>query len=109
MNSCTKEPEFLDDEILVELVSDLHVAEVAIVKSGHKVTDTLQEVFLEKLEKIHGIDRRIIKQQVELLMENPQKHSEIYTKVVGRLQKLEEESKKQKLENKAKEEKAKNG
>jgi hypothetical protein len=71
----------------------MHIAEIAIKRNEEGITDSLQMVFLERLSQIHKIDKNEIKEEVELLMNDPQRQSDVYSMVVSRLQKLEKDVK----------------
>ena len=71
----------------------MHIAEVAIKRNETGITDSLQIVYLEKLAKIHNVGKNEIKEEVELLMNDPKRQSEVYGIVVSRLQKIEKDVK----------------
>ncbi len=105
--SCTKKEPILDNEKLASIVADMHIADVAL--EGHllKERDSLANVYLEKIEIIHEITREQMKSQVELLMEDPERQSQVYDLVIEKIRNAEKEIKKKsdnaiKLNNKQK-------
>lgn len=91
--SCTKQEAQLDNETLARIIADMHIAEVAIQRNESGITDSLQMIYLEKLSKIHEVEKDDIKREVELLMDDRKRQSDVYGLVVKRLQKIEKDIK----------------
>ncbi|GLR17445.1 hypothetical protein GCM10007940_20600 [Portibacter lacus] len=89
----------MTDEELATIVADMHITENAIGRHDLSLRDSLSVIYLEKLEEIHGISKEEMKREVELMMDNPKRQSEIYGIVIRRLQAIEKEVKE---ENKSK-------
>lgn len=91
--SCAKQTSKLSNEDLASLIVDMHISEVSLKRIDKEIQDSLKDIYLEKLEHIHKIDKEEIKYQVELLMEDRSRQSDVYTMVINRLQKMEKEIK----------------
>ncbi len=91
--SCESKFEFLEDEKLAAIIADMHISDVAIKRHSEDVKDSLHRLYIEKMEKIHGVTELEMKEQVERLMQDPQKQSEVYTIVIKNLQETEKNMK----------------
>ena len=94
--SCSQEADLFDNEKLADILTDMHIAEVAIKRSSNELNDSIQNLYWENLERIHKVDREEIKRQVELLNYHRERQSEIYSLVTQKLQAIEKEIKYQK-------------
>ena len=94
--ACGKQKSDIENEELASLIADMHISEVALKRHKGVIQDSLKDVFLEKLELIHKMDRDKIKFEVELLMEDRTRQSDVYSLVINRLQQLEKELKNKK-------------
>lgn len=89
LSSCDHNLKELDNEVLAGIVADMHIAEIALKRYDYSVRDSMQNIMQEKLEKVHDLPRDEIKKQVESLMDDPARQSEVYTIVIKILQELE--------------------
>jgi len=86
----------MSNEELADLIADMHISEISLKRHELRLQDSLKDVYLETLEKIHGIGSEKIKLEVEALMEDRPRQSDVYTLVINKLQKLEKELKQKK-------------
>lgn len=92
--SCEQGKSELTDEKLADIIADMHISEIAVQRQVDVDQDSVSQLFLEKLEEIHGVAKEQIKYEVELLMQDRKRQSEVYTIVIDKLQGLEKEMKK---------------
>ncbi|WP_235296072.1 DUF4296 domain-containing protein [Portibacter marinus] len=93
MISCQSGKSELSDEKLAKIIADMHISELALERYNESFQDSLSEVFIEKLSVIHDVPKETIKKEVELLMQDRTRQSEVYTLVIDILQDIEKESK----------------
>ena len=87
------EPEFtLPDEQLVKLLYDIQVAESALQTVHSRIKDSVIAVYYDQIFEIHGVDQKVLLQNIETLKKSPVKSNIIYKKVLE----YHKESKKQK-------------
>jgi hypothetical protein len=89
MASCVKDKSHLEDEKLSSLIADLHISELSLKRHDEEIRDSLKELYLDYICKIHKVSREEIKYEIELLNEDRSRQSDVYTITIDRLQELE--------------------
>lgn len=98
VSSCNKNNDEMDNEALANIIADMHISEISLQRADKTYKDSLQLVFQEKLAKIHKVSSQEIKKQVELLMEDPKRQSEVYNLAIEKLKNIETQIKRKSIE-----------
>lgn len=94
--SCSKEKDILEVETMGAIVADLHIAEIAVSRENPAIKDSLFELYLEKISKIHEVDPETITKNLEYLMEDSRRHEVVYQWAKSIIQELEADYKEKK-------------
>lgn len=90
VSACQTEPELpLQDEKLVEVLADAHVAEAAVQSLPASRRDSLVKVYYEQIFEIHQVSRSDFEKSLKMLEYNPAKMLEIYEHVTEHLNRVE--------------------
>ena len=92
--ACYREPKFpdaaLNKEQMIAVLADVHLAESKLVSMGNNSQaqrDSTAEVYYATIFKIHKVKAEDFNSSMEAYMQNPKALSEIYEKVLEKLQK----------------------
>lgn len=101
--ACYREPKFpdaaLNKEQMIAVLADVHLAESKLVSMGNNSQaqrDSTAEVYYATIFKIHKIKAEDFNSSMNAYMQNPKALSEIYEKVLEKLQKEQSENLKKK-------------
>lgn len=85
--ACRKKNEALpiEEEKLVSLLSDIHIAEAAMQNLAKTVKDSMAAIYYDQIYKIHDTDKETLNKTIVLLREQPGRLSRIYSKVLEEL------------------------
>jgi hypothetical protein len=79
----------LEDEVLIRVLADVHIAEAALQNLLGKTKDSLANVYYEQICEIHGVDRALLDSSMLLLQNNPNRLEGIYVEVMKELERLD--------------------
>ena len=91
--NCAKEsPQFtIDDQKLVEILTDLHVAEASLSKVPLLQKDSVSTVLKKVIADVHGMSEADLDYNIELLQRMPSKQIELYDSVMSHFDNLKKE------------------
>ncbi len=72
----------MPEEDLIKLLYDIQVAEVAIQTVNSKQKDSVIAIYYDQIFELHGIDQKILLENIETLKKSPFKSNKIYKKVM---------------------------
>ena len=83
LTSCEKKPEDLtiDNQVMAEIVADLHLAEEMLSKFRKQDKDSVRNIYIQDIATIHQIDTITIFKNIEIMQRNPKLSVAIYTDV----------------------------
>jgi hypothetical protein len=94
LQACYREPKFpdaaLNKEKMTAVLADIHLAEAKLAGMGNNSQvqrDSTAEVYYATIFKIHQVKAEDFNSSMEAYMQNPKALSEIYEKVLEKLQK----------------------
>ena len=94
MGSCYREPKFpeaaLDKEKMTAILADVHLAEAKLASMGNSSQgqrDSVAELYYASIFKIHKVKPEDFDTSMDAYMQNPKVLSQIYEKVLEKLQK----------------------
>jgi hypothetical protein len=94
LQACYREPKFpdaaLNKEKMTAILADIHLAEAKLAGMGNNSQaqrDSTAEVYYATIFKIHKVKAEDFNSSMEAYMQNPKALSEIYEKVLEKLQK----------------------
>ncbi len=87
--SCEEKPLPLsiDDETLIDVLVDVHFAESAMNNIYKQKKDSLATLYYSQIFEIHGIDKNVFDENMQILQRDADKMDEMYEKVLERLNK----------------------
>jgi hypothetical protein len=91
--NCSRDESHLSDEELSNLLADVHISELSLKRHDEELRDSLKELYIDRLCKIHDITREEMKYELELLNDDRERQSDIYVITIEKLQELEKEFK----------------
>jgi hypothetical protein len=101
--ACYREPKFpdaaLSKEQMIGVLSDVHLAEAKLASMGNfsqVQRDSAAEVYYATIFKIHKVKAEDFNNSMNAYMQNPKALSEIYEKVLEKLQKEQSDNLKKK-------------
>ena len=75
----------IEKEILVPVLMDIHVAEVALQQVGKLNRDSMQEVYFGQVFDIHQVRKEDFESTIELMRRDPVLLREIYDEVYSKM------------------------
>ena len=94
MGSCYREPKFpeaaLDKEKMTAILADVHLAEAKLASMGNSSQgqrDSVAALYYASIFKIHKVKPEDFDNSMDAYMQNPKVLSQIYEKVLEKLQK----------------------
>ncbi len=91
-SACLEEPTLsLPEEKMVEVMTDMFLAEAAMQRLTKKVKDTLSETYYQQIYTIHEITEAEYLKDLKVLEEHPKLAKSIYDQVLTKVTKLENE------------------
>ncbi len=103
--SACKEEEIkplLSDEEMVAILTDIHLAEAAILSLNRKLKDSVSQVYYKQIFEIHEVKDSVFYNEFEILRKQPKKVKELYGKVGKRIDELQLNKSKEKSTKKKK-------
>ncbi len=76
----------LDDEQIVQILMDVHLAEAAMANIGGTLKDSLAEVYYGQVYSIHGIDQTLFDSLMNYLQNHPEHMDSLYNRVLQRME-----------------------
>ncbi len=92
--SCKEEappPLPFEEEKIISVLSDVHLAEAAIQSLGKAIKDSMSQVYYDQIYEIHGIQKQDFEQLMEMLRNRPGDLKRIYGKMMERFEIREKE------------------
>lgn len=91
ISSCKEKRELptLDEEIIIPILVDMHIAQEMISKFKETHRDSVRRLFMHEISEIHGIDSSLITQQLEIIQANPEYSFKLYEKVYKKIDKID--------------------
>jgi hypothetical protein len=74
------------DEVLVDLVYDLHVAEVSLIRVNIARQDSVAGVIRDRIAATHGISPQRMDTWLEMLQKSPERLIVVYDSVIARFE-----------------------
>ena len=98
--SCQPEPEEmkLSTDVLVNVLSDVHLVEGALLSVRPSDKDSLRNLYYGQIYEIHGITAEVFEYDMKLLKSRPKVMESVYQEVMNELNKKELDMKKEKEE-----------
>jgi len=79
----------IPDEEMIKILTDLHIAEAAILSLNQKIKDSISTVYYQQIFEIHGVTDSIFYKDLEFLRKDAKRLEGIYQKVIVEIEKLE--------------------
>jgi len=79
----------LSDEKLVNVLTDLHLAEASMLTLNKKLKDSMHVIYYEQVFEIHQVQDSIFFKDLEIIRKDPKKVEELYTRVIDNLDQLD--------------------
>lgn len=79
----------LSDEKMVNVLTDLHLAEASMLTLNKRLKDSIHVVYYEQVFKIHEVNDSLFFEELEILRKSPKRVEEIYTKVIDNIEQLD--------------------
>ena len=79
----------LSDEKMVDVLTDLHLAEASMLTLNKKLKDSVYLVYYGQIFEIHQVEDSVFFRDLEIIRKNPKWVEEIYDKVVVNLEQLD--------------------
>jgi hypothetical protein len=90
--ACSKKEELpVEENLLIETLIDIHLAESAMLHEIGSKKDSLATLYYDQVMQIHGMDRAVFDTCIAILRRNPALMQEIYAKVGKELEKKKKE------------------
>ena len=86
----------IDDELLIEVLSDVHIIEGALQNRRLSEKDSFANIYYNQIYEKHEISEQDFVTSLQILEKDPKKLESIYKIVLERLDSLEEKSYKSK-------------
>lgn len=93
VSGCRSKEAKIDEDLLARVIADMHIADSGLQRQDKRLKDSMRNEYLDMISKIHSIDKMEIKAQVEKVMDDKEKHSKVYTRVIEILKEKEKEIK----------------
>lgn len=81
----------LDDEVLIDVLIDLHLAESTMQRVPAFDKDSIGDLLRERVANTHGLEPGYMEMQIGILQTMPEKSIEIYDSVIVRLERIQED------------------
>lgn len=78
----------LEEDVYVDILVDLHIAETYIQQVSPAMQDSAAEVTRAAIARLYGLKPEQMEQQIRLLQGDPKMHQEVYDRVIDRLDSL---------------------
>ncbi|MCB0560138.1 MAG: DUF4296 domain-containing protein [Lewinellaceae bacterium] len=98
--SCSQKPPALaiDEDKLVEVLIDVHIAEAAVQSLRGATKDSVINAYYDQIFEIHGLSREEFVTTMEILRTDPKRTEELYSKIMAEMERqdvAEEEKEKE--------------
>lgn len=79
----------ISDEKMIKILTDLHIAEAAILSLNQKIKDSVSVIYYEQIFKIYGVTDSIFYNDLEILRNDAKRLEKIYQEVIVEVEQLE--------------------
>lgn len=95
LSYCTQKPDPplpFDDDKIINILIDVHLAEAAMQSLGKKTKDSIKYVYYEQISQIHGIKSEDLDALLSQLRNQPNDMKRLYEEMMQRIEVMEKES-----------------
>lgn len=98
LGACQKKKEIssLDEDVLIPILSDMHIAQEMVLKFRVAERDSVRKKYYYEISQIHKVDTTVITEELKILQANPEYAFEIYESVYKFLDKMSDKNNKKK-------------
>ena len=91
LNACQQKPArpAIDEDKLVEVLIDVHVAEAAVQALRGATKDSMLNVYYGQIGEIHGLDMQEFETTMETLRNDPKYLEALYSKIMSEMERQE--------------------
>jgi len=75
----------IEDEMMVKILLDMHIAEAASLQVDISERDSLRRIYYDQIFEIHEVPKKTYEEDMELLKRDAEKLASIYDKVIEQL------------------------
>jgi len=75
----------IEEETMVKILMDMHVAEAATLQGDISQRDSLRKIYYDQIFEIHEISKKTYEEDMEVLKRDAKKLASIYDKVIEQL------------------------
>ena len=79
----------ISDEEMVKILTDLHIAEAAILSLNQKLKDSITVIYYQQIFEIHGVTDSVFYSDLEILRKDSKRLEEMYQKVIVEIEQLD--------------------
>ena len=79
----------LSEEKMVDVLTDLHLAEASMLTLNKKLKDSVYLVYYGQIFEIHQVKDSVFFKDLELLRKDPERVEKVYAKVVDNIEQLD--------------------
>ena len=88
--SCKEEIKLtLTDDQMIDVLTDMHIAEAAILSLNKKLKDSVATVYYAQIFEIHGVEDSVFNRDIEILRNDAKHLEDIYQKVIVKIEQLD--------------------
>ena len=82
-------PITMDEDKLVEVLIDVHVAEAAVQMLRGATKDSVINAYYDQIFEIHGLNREAFETTMEILRTDPKRMEGLYSKIMNEMERQE--------------------
>lgn len=100
LSSCgrNQDPVAIDEDKLVEVLIDIHIAEAAVQGLRGATKDSMINVYYDQVCEIHEVSREDFETSMEILRNDPKRLEDLYSRIMTEMERQEVESKEKEQE-----------